>query len=443
MVIRVPENVRHIIERLENAGFEAFAVGGCVRDALLHRVPQDWDITTSAAPEQVKGLFRRTIDTGIQHGTVTVMLGNDGYEVTTYRIDGAYEDSRHPKQVTYTTNLAEDLRRRDFTINAMAYNDRTGVVDLFGGMVDLKNKIVRCVGSPEERFTEDALRILRAIRFSAQLGFSIEPATEAAVKALAPTLQKISRERIQAEVTKLLVSDHPQYFRKVYEAGITKQFFPEFDAMMEAEGNSTSYGSSIGEHALAMLGYVGGTPVLRWTALLHDCGKPFCPSVEVDGRMHVIGHEVESAARAKRVLKDLKFDNDTIDQVTKLISWHTEKFESGKPAIRRCLNSIGPELFRVFLELATADVMTKRVEIQDDDLWRYMEIKRQFLAILAAGDCYRMDQLAVSGGDLKAAGVMPGPGMGRILKAMLEDVMDDPSRNTKVWLLGRLPEYGA
>lgn len=441
MVIRIPENVRRIIEKLEEYGHEAYAVGGCVRDALLHRIPQDWDITTSASPEQVKALFRRTIDTGIQHGTVTIMLGNDGYEVTTYRIDGEYEDARHPKQVVYTTDLAEDLRRRDFTINAMAYNPKTGLVDLFGGAEDLKNKIVRCVGSPHERFTEDALRILRAIRFSAQLGFEIEAGTDAAIKELAPTLTKISRERVQAEVTKLLVSDHPQYFRKVYEAGITKQFFPEFDVMMEMEGNSVSYDYNIGEHSLAMLGLVGGTPVLRWTTLLHDCGKPFCPRVETEGAVHYVGHAEESAVRAKRILKELKFDNDTIDHVTKLITWHTEKFTDGKPAIRRCLNHIGPDLFRLFLELATADVMTKRFAIQDDDLFHYMEVKRLFLSILADGDCYRMDQLAVNGADLKAAGVNPGPAMGHILKAMLEDVMIVPERNTKDYLLGHLAEY--
>lgn len=441
MEIRIPEEVRRIIETLEENGYEAYAVGGCVRDALLHRIPKDWDITTSAAPSQVKALFRRTIDTGIQHGTVTVMIGSEGFEVTTYRIDGDYEDSRHPKQVTYTDNLAEDLKRRDFTINAMAYNPRIGLVDLFGGAEDLRKKVVRCVGSPEERFTEDALRILRAIRFSAQLGFSIEAGTEAAIRKLAPNLEKISRERIQAEVTKLLISDHPQYFRKIYEAGITKQFFPEFDAMMELEQHTPFHYNTVGEHTLAMLGYVGASPVLRWTALLHDCGKPFCHQVDEDGRDHFKGHEQEGAARAKRVLKDLRFDNDTIDQVTKLVAWHTERFKDGKPAIRRCLNAIGPELFRLLLEVDTADAMAKHPGVQDTNLRQYAEAKAKFLEILADGDCYRMDQLAVNGSDLKAAGVAPGPEMGRLLKAMLAEVLEDPAKNTKTYLMQRyLPQ---
>ena len=208
MVIQIPEKVNKIIKKLQEHGYDAYAVGGCVRDSLLGRTPADWDITTSAKPLEVKGLFKRTIDTGLQHGTVTVMLNREGFEVTTYRIDGEYEDSRHPKEVIFTGKLEEDLRRRDFTINAMAYNDREGLVDVFGGAKDLKNQIIRCVGEPRERFTEDALRILRAVRFSAQLGFAIEEDTAKAAGELADTLRKISAERIHTELVKLLVSPH-------------------------------------------------------------------------------------------------------------------------------------------------------------------------------------------------------------------------------------------
>ena len=214
MRIQIPSHVEYIIGKLNQNGYEAFAVGGCVRDTLLGRTPGDWDITTSARPEQVKALFRRTIDTGIQHGTVTVMLERTGYEVTTYRIDGEYEDGRHPRQVEFTSDLLEDLKRRDFTINAMAYSHETGIVDAFGGMEDLEKRVIRCVGEPMERFEEDALRILRAIRFSAQLDFSIEEKTREAITRIAPNLAKVSRERVQMELTKLLCSDHPEQIRQ-------------------------------------------------------------------------------------------------------------------------------------------------------------------------------------------------------------------------------------
>ena len=216
MKITIPENAKQILEGLHSAGFEAYIVGGCVRDALLGRDPQDWDITTNAHPADVKKLFKRTIDTGIEHGTVTVMMGKEGYEVTTYRIDGAYEDARHPKEVTFTRDLVEDMKRRDFTINAMAYNDEEGVIDKFEGMEDLKKGIIRCVGEPRERFSEDALRIMRAVRFAAQLGYEIQEETRKAIKELAPNLSKISAERIQTELVKLLTSPHPEKIMDAY-----------------------------------------------------------------------------------------------------------------------------------------------------------------------------------------------------------------------------------
>lgn len=231
MNIQLPEDVRYIIHTLQDAGHEAFAVGGCVRDSLLSRTPDDWDITTSARPEETKALFRRTIDTGIQHGTVTVMLHKKGYEVTTYRVDGEYEDGRHPKEVIFTANLIEDLKRRDFTINAMAYNEESGLVDAFSGKQDLEKGIVRCVGDADERFTEDALRIMRAVRFSAQLGFSIEEKTKAAIRGHAGNLKKVSAERIRTELTKLVISPHPENLILAWETGITGVILPEFTGL--------------------------------------------------------------------------------------------------------------------------------------------------------------------------------------------------------------------
>ncbi|MBR5290579.1 MAG: CCA tRNA nucleotidyltransferase, partial [Erysipelotrichaceae bacterium] len=250
MQIILPSKVKFIIDTIRQAGYEAYAVGGCVRDSILGREPDDWDITTSATPMQVKELFRRTIDTGIQHGTVTVMLDKDGFEVTTYRIDGKYEDSRHPKEVIFTPSLEEDLKRRDFTINAMAYNEEDGIIDLFGGMEDIKNKRICCVGDPMERFSEDALRIMRAVRFSAQLGYTIEKSTAAAIKELAPTLQNISAERIQVELVKLVTSPNPDFLRIAYEQGVTAVIMPEFDRVMETEQNNPHHCYSVGEHTL-------------------------------------------------------------------------------------------------------------------------------------------------------------------------------------------------
>ena len=273
MKIQLPEKVHNIIETLQSAGYEAYAVGGCVRDSLLGRTPNDWDITTSARPEETKRLFPRTIDTGIQHGTVTVMMNKEGFEVTTYRIDGEYEDSRHPKEVTFTASLEEDLKRRDFTINAMAYNEQDGLVDIFGGIRDIKAGVIRCVGNAEERFTEDALRMLRAVRFSAQLGYRIEEATRDAIRRLAPSLQRISAERIQTELVKLVTSPHPDYLRIAYETGITKEVLPEFDLCMETPQNNPHHCYNVGEHILHSMLAVEPDKVLRLGMLFHDIGK--------------------------------------------------------------------------------------------------------------------------------------------------------------------------
>ena len=274
MKITLPRKVLMIINNLQLHGYEAFAVRGCVRDSILARRPEDWDITTSAKPEEIKRLFRRTVDTGIEHGTVTVIIGKDSYEVTTYRVDGAYEDGRHPKEVRFTSRLEEDLQRRDFTINAMAYNDDVRLVDVFGGMKDLNHHLIRCVGDPRERFSEDALRILRAVRFSAQLNFPIEPDTAEAIKELAPTLEKISAERIQAELVKLLVSPHPERIRDAYELGITKVILPEWDAMAGVEQNTPHHRYDVAEHTIRAMKYVKRDKILRLTMLFHDMGKP-------------------------------------------------------------------------------------------------------------------------------------------------------------------------
>ena len=322
MTIQLPGKVKFIINTLIQAGYEAYAVGGCIRDSILGRTPGDWDITTSASPQQVKELFPKTVDTGIQHGTVTVLEGSEGFEVTTYRIDGEYEDQRHPKEVVFTANLLEDLKRRDFTINAMAYNETEGLIDAFHGMEDIHRQVIRCVGNPMHRFTEDALRMMRAVRFAAQLGFTIEEQTKTAISALASSLAKISAERIQAELVKLLISDHPEEMRTVCELGMSRVFLPEFDAMMETPQNNRYHRHNVGEHSILAMQNIRKDKILRLTMLLHDVGKPVCKTVDENGIYHFYGHPAEGAKIAKTILRRLKFDNDTIRKVTNLIAWH-------------------------------------------------------------------------------------------------------------------------
>ena len=441
MKIRIPDNVRTIIAAFEGAGHEACAVGGCVRDSILGREPQDWDIATSALPGETKALFRRTVDTGIKHGTVTVLMGNEAYEVTTYRVDGAYEDGRHPKSVTFTPSLREDLARRDFTINAMAYSDTLGLVDLFGGLEDLRAGVIRCVGVPEERFGEDALRILRALRFSAQLGFSVDPKTEAAAARLAPTLAKISAERIREEMTKLLVSDDPAALRRLYETGITKVILPEFDALMETEQDNRYHLYNVGEHTIRVVEHVSPDPVLRWAALLHDIGKPDSRQIdEAKGRIHFMGHGEAGARKAEEILRRLKFDNASIETITKLIRWHVLFFNRGEYDVRLCLNDIGPERFPLLIELKRADAWGKKPEDLERGLARCDHVMAMYEEILARGDCFRTADLAVKGKDLIAAGIAPGPAMGEILAKMLDDVMREPAHNEKGFLLKKYVE---
>ena len=433
--MQIPDKVSFIIETLEQAGFEAFAVGGCVRDTLLHRIPGDWDITTNASPEQVKQVFHRTIDTGIEHGTVTVMLDKEGFEVTTYRIDGEYEDGRHPNSVEFTNDLVEDLKRRDFTINAMAYNKRVGIVDAFSGKEDLKHGIIRCVGKATERFCEDALRILRAIRFSAQLGFEIEEETKKAIEQIAPNLLKVSKERIQVELVKLLVSPHPEKLLIAYETGVTKLIFPEFDDIMNQQQNNPCHCYTVGMHTIEMLKIIKPTKVLRLSALLHDIGKPLVHQVNDDGADVFPDHNKVGSERTKRILRDLRFDNDTIDKVSKLVMYHSHHFKVDKADIRKLLCNIGHELFPDLLELAIADTKAKSNYKKEERLREIEQIKVLYEEIKEANECVCLKQLAVSGKDLMDAGVSQGKQIGVILNEMLAYVLEHPEANEKEFLL--------
>lgn len=406
MRVEVPVDVKNIIETLEAKGYEAYAVGGCVRDTLLFRVPGDWDITTSAKPEEVKALFSHTIDTGIQHGTVTVMKNHVGYEVTTYRIDGEYEDARHPKEVIFTVNLVEDLKRRDFTINAMAYNDRAGIVDEFDGIKDLEEKVIRCVGEPRERFSEDALRMLRAVRFAAQLGFSIDEKTKDAIKELAPTLAKVSKERIAVELVKTLVSEHPEEIRTAYELGLTRVFMPELDDVMQ----------TLREQSVTAMQHVQPDKRLRLTMLLYGLGA----------------HE------AKAILKRLKFDNATIDFVYHMVKHHADRPPMDNMAlVRKCISEIGLENMPMLIEIKRADIWAKK-DAHFEENMRYVDaLERAYQEVIAKNHCVSKKDLSINGRDLMELGMKPGEGMGILLEQLFEEVLLDPTQNEREKLLER------
>ena len=433
MKIVLPEKVTYIIDTLTQHGFEAYAVGGCVRDTMLGRIPMDWDITTSAKPEQVKELFRHTIDTGIQHGTVTVMLEHEGFEVTTYRIDWEYEDARHPKEVQFTSNLLEDLKRRDFTINAMAYNDKDGLVDAFDGVGDLERGVIRCVGAAVERFTEDALRMLRAVRFGAQLGFSIEDETREAIVSLAPNIAKVSAERIQIEMVKLLTSGHPELLRTAYETGLTAVFLPEFDRMMETPQNNPHHIYSVGDHTIHAVETIAPNPILRLTMLLHDIAKPETRSTDENGIDHFYNHNEAGAVLSKTILRRLKFDNQTTQMVTTLIAHHDIRFNdalgTGRKHVRRVIHSVGENLFPYLLDVMEADISAQSDFMRLKKLTALKETRQAYHEILTANDCLTLKDLKINGNQLKALGISEGKIIGAILNALLSQVLNNPELN--------------
>ena len=447
MNIKMPTDVSLILDVLHDHGYEAYAVGGCIRDSILGRKPDDWDITTSATPYQVKELFKRTVDTGLVHGTVTIMIGKTGYEVTTYRIDGEYEDGRHPKEVQFTSSLTEDLKRRDFTINAMAYSEETGLIDQFGGVEDLERKMIRCVGDPMLRFGEDALRMLRAVRFAAQLGFTVEEQTRQAILELVPSLSKISSERIQVETVKLLVSPRPAMWKLAYETGITKIIMPEFDAMMktdcredEKDGTLPKGQETLGEYTLRSMADIENEKVLRLTMLFHKMGEAWERQKTEQNvtKQDDLSQDIldqGGAEIARKILRRLKFDNDTIHQVTKLVLWHGYHLEPCAPEIRRTINKVGETLFPLLLKVQKADILAGNPDRKKTETHRLEQVEKVYQEICRLQQCVSLKTLQVTGRDLIRAGIKPGPEMGKILEDLLEKVLENPELNDREKLL--------
>ncbi len=402
MRIEMPSEVEWVIKKIREHGFEAYVVGGCVRDTLLLRTPGDWDITTSARPEEIKAIFGKTVDTGLKHGTVTVIKNHKGYEITTYRIDGEYHDGRHPDSVEFTSSLREDLKRRDFTVNAMAYSHETGLVDAFGGLADLQAGVIRCVGCPHDRFSEDALRLLRAVRFAAQLNFRIEENTYQAIADLAPGLMAVSRERVQTELTKTLLSANPEKIVMVEERGmspfVTSCFTEAFHTGgCDAPGNGESFG-----HCFLELSRLSPEKALRWAGFLR-----FLPAKEATG-----------------ILKELKLDNETIANAGAMVAASREMLIPEKPVIRRFLSRMTPYQFGGCLDIKALNGCSGLEEIRR--LWR---------EIADDGDCLSLKELAVDGSVLMQMGMKPGREIGQTLNRLLELVLTDPSLNEKQRLL--------
>ena len=436
---KIDPGAEAIIGELEKHGHEAYLVGGCVRDLCLGRTPQDWDIATSALPEYVQQIFPRTVATGLRHGTVTVLLesaqGLKHYEVTTYRMDGEYLDGRRPVQVTFGVSLEEDLRRRDFTINAMAFNPRTGLKDFFGGREDLHDKLIRAVGDPEQRFAEDALRMLRAVRFASQLGYDIARGTEQAIVVKSHLLARISKERIRDELMKILLSVHPAKIRDLSRLGLMKYIIPELELGIGFEQQNRHHDKTVYDHTIVVIENTPPDPALRLAALFHDIGKPVSFSMDKHGEGHFYGHQMVGEKMTRVIMVLLKFVRSTIHKVCILVRYHMTRFERlNEKGVKKLINRVGRENLNQLFILQIADILGSRSP-QDEDFRGIMDLQLKIEKILNEKQPLTVKDLAINGDELIALGMKPGVKLGQTLKWLLEKVWEDPSLNTKEKLI--------
>lgn len=437
--MEIPEYVRDILRRLEGAGHEAWCVGGAVRDTLLGQEPGDWDVTSGAEPEAVLSLFApHALPTGLKHGTVTVAPGGgQGVEVTTFRRDGDYLDHRHPERVAFTRSLAEDLARRDFTVNAIAVNLRGELSDPFGGRADLASHVLRAVGDPEKRFQEDALRILRGLRFASRLGFSIEPGTAKAIRRCAPLLERIVPERVLTELTGILCGEHVLEVLLEYP-DVLGVVLPEILPCVGFDQRSVYHCYDVWTHTARAAAAARPLPVLRFALLFHDLGKPETFSLDGEGRGHFYGHWRRSVPLAEAIMDRLRFDNRSRQTILTLVERHDAPLALSEKAVRRNLARYGEETLRLLLEVKRADNLAQAEPYRDRqkliDQWEdLLEL------VLQSGDCFSLGQLAVRGGDLTALGLR-GPAVGAALRELLEQVMDDKLPNDRGMLLEYVKE---
>lgn len=441
MTMDMPKNVDTAINLLQSAGFEAYAVGGCVRDSLLGKTPNDWDITTSAKPEDMKSVFAdfHCIDTGIKHGTVTVVIDGEPLEITTFRLDGEYEDNRHPKSVTFTSDLGADLGRRDFTVNAMAYSKMTGTVDLFGGQNDLKNKIIRCVGDPDRRFNEDALRILRALRFASALDFEIEEKTAQSLLKNRALLGNISEERIAKELLKLVCGKGAKRILTDF-APVLFEILPELQPMYKNSHDNPHHCYDIYEHTLIAVESIDPEPTLRFAMLLHDCGKPAVKKFDENGVAHFYGHQRISAEISAQILARLKVSNKFRDEILFLVSNHDrwELYENTEK-MPRYLSKFGLDGVLKLLKVMRADVLAQSPEYRYrlDQIADAEEIAKN---LAAQKPCLSLSELQINGRTLMDIGIPQGRKLGAVLAQLLDEVIDGVTKNTQEALTTRARE---
>lgn len=441
MTMDMPKNVDTAINLLQSAGFEAYAVGGCVRDSLLGKTPNDWDITTSAKPEDMKSVFAdfQCIDTGIKHGTVTVVIDGEPLEITTFRLDGEYEDNRHPKSVTFTSDLGADLGRRDFTVNAMAYSKMTGTVDLFGGQNDLKNGIIRCVGDPDRRFNEDALRILRALRFASALDFEIEEKTAQSLLKNRALLGNISEERIAKELLKLVCGKGAKRILTDF-APVLFEILPELQPMYKNSHDNPHHCYDIYEHTLIAVESIDPEPTLRFAMLLHDCGKPAVKKFDENGVAHFYGHQRISAEISAQILARLKVSNKFRDEILFLVSNHDrwELYENTEK-MPRYLSKFGLDGVLNLLKVMRADVLAQSPEYRYrlDQIADAEEIAKN---LAAQKPCLSLSELQINGRTLMDIGIPQGRKLGAVLAQLLDEVIDGVTKNTQEALTTRARE---
>ncbi len=436
----ISDGAKSVLARLHSAGYEAYIVGGAVRDLVMGKTPHDYDITTNAKPLEIKRLFRKTIDTGLAHGTVTVVEGGVGYEVTTYRRESGYSDSRHPDSVEFVDSLTEDLSRRDFTINAMCQKTDNDLIDCFGGMDDIAARLIRTVGNPEERFFDDALRMLRAVRFAAVLGFELEGKTAAAIKKCAKYIKKVSAERILGELNKILLSENPKYLFKLRELGLLHYIIPELDLCFDTPQKNKYHIYNVGDHIIHAVCETKRDLVLRWAALLHDIGKPGCMSIDSAGIIHFYGHHKESAALASNVLRRLRLDNESTKDILILIENHDVRIDPTPPAVKRMLLKVGDKLFPKLLSLQISDNLAKNPIYFNEKLGRIEAVRGIYEKIVAEGQPYMLSDLVLNGRDLIKLGFKAGRQIGDTLRILLGEVMINPELNTREYLIKRAKE---
>ena len=444
MKFEIPLGARRILRTLNAAGHEAYLVGGCVRDLLRGVPPHDWDVCTSALPAETEACFprQRVLETGLKHGTVTVLDGCEPYEITTYRSEGPYSDGRRPDYVRFIPSLQADLARRDFTMNAIAMDLDGRLQDPFGGAADLRSGLIRCVGEPARRFQEDGLRVMRALRFGAVLGYDIEADAARAIHAKRAMLDQVAAERINAELCRLLVGPYAAKILRLYPDAFC-QFWPELGPLAALEQHSPWHCWGGWEHTLHALESAPADLTLRLAVLLHDIGKPGCKSTDESGVDHFYNHAAAGARLADRMLRALKFDNATRMRVVALVEYHGVLIPYRERSIRTWLGRLGPEAFFLLLELKRADGMGQPYEKVRDRLAELDKIRARAEELIAQGQCFSRKDLAVNGRDVIAAGAVPGPEVGRVLDELLERVLSGEAPNEREALLRLIPNRAA